>query len=438
MNKQILRIAIPSIVTNITVPLLGMVDLSIAGHIGSASVIGAISVGSLIFNMVYWLFNFLRMGSSGLTAQAYGRESGCDERGILRMSLLVAFSCGLAIFFLQRPIEFVAQFIIEPSDEVWSLAVSYFRVRVWAAPAVLALFALNGWFIGMQNSRFPLYIAVSQNILNIIFSAVLVFIFHLGIEGVALGTVLSQYFGLLLALVFVRKINFHPIESLNARLSVSVKAFFTINANIFLRMVCLIAVTTAFTSYGARQGNLLLAVNSLLIQLFILFSYFCDGFALSGEALVGKFIGANDGISKSLCIRRLFLWSFGVVALFTALFYIGGESILGLLTDDNEVIYSSRPYLQWVLLVPISGFAAFIWDGIYIGATASKYMLYTLVLGAFVFFVVWYLPLPLSSNHHLWLAFILYLATRSVFQSVMFDSVLKANRRSSQSADSNH
>lgn len=424
MNRSILRIAIPSIVTNITVPLLGMVDLSIAGHIGSASVIGAISVGGLIFNMVYWLFNFLRMGSSGLTAQAYGREDGRDERKVLRMALSVAFTCGLAIFFLQRPIEWLAHLVIEPTDDVWNLAISYFRVRVWAAPAVLALFAFNGWFVGMQNSKYPMYIAIGQNLLNIIASTLLVFVFNMGIEGVALGTVLSQYVGLLAAFCFLSKMQFHDKKDKKPLSSVTYKAFFTINADIFVRMICLIAVTTAFTSFGARQGDLLLAVNTLLIQLFILFSYFCDGFALSGEALIGKYTGANDLARKYRCVRHLFVWAFVVVLLFTFLFWIGDTVILRMLTDSEEVLEASLPYLSWVLLVPLTGFAAFMWDGIYIGATATREMLYALALGALVFFGSWYTPMPLPDNHHLWFSFILYLLTRSLVQTLLAKRVL--------------
>ena len=424
MNKQILRIAIPSIVTNITVPLLGMVDLSIAGHIGAASVIGAISVGGLIFNMVYWLFNFLRMGSSGLTAQAFGREDGRDERRVLRMALGVAFSCGLLIFCLQRPIEWAAHLVVAPTDEVWALATAYFRIRVWAAPAVLALFALNGWFVGMQNSRYPMYIAIGQNLLNIVASALLVFGCHMGIEGIALGTVISQYAGLLAALVFVRLTPLHSTMQSSAT-QVSASDFFTVNRDIFLRMICLIAVTTAFTSLGARQGELLLAVNTLLIQLFILFSYFCDGFALAGEALVGKFVGANDGVQKLACTRRLFVWAGGVVLLFTLLYGVGANVVLRILTDNAEVIAQAQPYLPWVLLIPVTGFAAFMWDGIFIGATATRQMLCTLAFGAAVFFIVWLLPLPLSPNHHLWLSFILYLSARSLIQTLLAKQVLK-------------
>ncbi len=424
MNREIFRIAIPSIVTNITVPLLGMVDLSIAGHIGTASVIGAISVGGLIFNMVYWLFNFLRMGSSGLTAQAFGRENGHDERRVLRMALSVALSCGIMIFLLQRPIERFAYLLITPTDEVWSLAVSYFRVRVWAAPAVLSLFAINGWFVGMQNSHYPMVIAIGQNALNILSSAILVFFFHLGIEGIALGTVLSQYAGLLASVYFVHKIKCHDSDIGNSLSTLSYQSFFTINANIFLRMLCLIAVTTAFTSFGARQGDQILAANSLLMQLFILFSYFCDGFALSGEALVGKYTGANDLSNKIKCVRQIFVWSFGVVLLFTLVFYVGGEYVLLLLTDSLDVLKATDPYMTWVLLIPITGFAAFIWDGVYIGATATRYMLYTLACGSLVFFGVWALPLPLADNHKLWLAFIMYLSTRSLFQTILARKVL--------------
>lgn len=429
LDKQILRIAIPSIVTNITVPLLGMFDLAIAGHIGSASIIGAISVGGLIFNMVYWLFNFLRMGSSGLTAQAFGRRDVRSERGVLRLSLAIAVVFGLLIFLLQRPIEWFAHIVVSPTQEVWDLAVAYFRIRIWAAPAVLALFALNGWFVGMQNSRYPMYIAIGQNLLNIAASAFLVFVGHMGIEGVALGTVISQYAGLIAALWLTQVMLPKSLTSFDGPLKESfdgldIGAFFRVNRDIFLRMICLIAVTTAFTSFGARQGDLLLAVNTLLIQLFILFSYFCDGFALAGEALVGKFVGAQEQHNKLACVRRLFLWATGVSLLFTLIYWAGGDLILKLFTDDADVLTAAVPYLPWLLAIPLTGYAAFMWDGIYIGATATRQMLYSLAFGATIFFGVWFLPIPLSANHHLWLAFILYLIGRSLWQTVMAGRVM--------------
>ena len=430
MNREILRIAIPSIVTNITVPLLGIIDLSIVGHIdsadGGALAIGAISVGGLIFNMVYWLFNFLRMGSSGLTAQRFGREDGAGERRVLRMALTVAVVCGVAIFALQRPIEWFAHIIIAPTDEVWTLATTYFRIRIWAAPAVLSLFALNGWFVGMQNSRFPMFIAIGQNLLNIATSATLVLWFDMGVRGVALGTVISQYCGLAAALFLVRRTNLHAAdESIDTAQELSVADFFRVNRDIFLRMICIIAVTTAFTSFGARQGDLLLAVNTLLIQLFILFSYFCDGFALAGEAIVGKYVGAKSHTRKMMCVRRLFAWSGGVMLLFTTIYFFLANGILHILTDDEAVITAAQPFLPWTLAIPLAGFATFMWDGIFIGATATRQMLYTLAIAAAAFFALWFWPMALPTNHHLWLAFVTYLAVRSVVQTAMAPKVLQ-------------
>ncbi|MBR0036978.1 MAG: MATE family efflux transporter [Bacteroidales bacterium] len=447
MNREILRIAIPGIVTNITVPLLGIVDLSIVGHMsssllyassdGGAAAIGAISVGGLIFNMVYWLFNFLRMGSSGLTAQAFGRQDGAGERKVLRMGLQVALVCGLCIFALQRPIEWMAHIIIAPTGQVWQLAIAYFRIRIWAAPAVLALFAMSGWFVGMQNARYPMFIAIGQNLLNIVLSVVLVFKAGMGVEGVALGTVLSQYAGLAAAIVLMRRTPFHASqsgsESLAADAQVGWSSFFTVNRDIFFRMVCLIAVTTAFTSFGARQGDLLLAVNTMLIQLFLLFSYFSDAFSLAGEALVGKYMGMEQtelarqasrpheplSARKQLrkCVHYLFLWAGGITLFFSLLYVSGAHQILKLFTDDLQVIAAAQPYLPWMFWVPLAGFAAFMWDGIFIGATATRQMMYTLLLSSLVFFLLWLLPLPLAPNHHLWFCFIAYLATRSLYQT---------------------
>lgn len=414
--------------TNITVPLLGIIDLAIVGHATSmlsadgsnAAAIGAIAVGTMIFNMVYWLFNFLRIGASGLTAQAYGRGDSFGQRKVLRMSIALALSCGVAIFALGYPIEWGASALISASPEVWGMAVAYFRVRIWAAPAVLALFALSGWFVGMQNSRYPMYIAIGQNIVNIVASLLLVYSGGMGVEGVALGTVISQYAGLAAAIVFCLRTPLHRgTNTDNPTTEVTISRFFSMNRDIFLRMICMIAVTTAFTAIGARQGDTLLAVNTLLMQLFTLFSYFSDGFALAGEALVGKYIGARNHEALQRCIRQLFVWGGGVAIVFTLLYLIGIAPILQLLTSDAQLIQAAHPYLPWAMSIPVASFAAFAWDGIFIGATATRQMLYTLIWGTLLFFVIWLLPLPLTPNHQLWAAFITYLATRSLAQTWM-------------------
>lgn len=445
-DKEILKIALPSIVTNITVPLLGIVDVAITGHIGNSTVaIGAIAVGGLVFNMVYWLFNFLRMGSSGLTAQAYGRGDGAGQKQVLRMGLTVAIVCGLAIFCLQRPLEWFAHWVIKPSDEVWALAVQYFRIRVWAAPAVLMLFALNGWFVGMQNSRFPLYIAVGQNLINIAISFVLVFYYGMGVEGVALGTVIAQYAGLLAAWKLSTYLSTNIVDNSVSRSyergivdkpeekRASYQQFFTVNRDIFFRMICLIAVTTAFTTYGSHLGDTLLAVNTLLLQLFTLFSYFSDGFALAGEAIVGKYYGASRFANIDRVVKRLFVWGAGVVTLFTILYGLGGIPFLRLLSDEEEVLQASAPYLIWAIAIPICGIAAFLWDGIFIGLTATRQMFFSLLLGAIVFFGLYEgisaLLMAQSGaenvaketlNHVLWGAFLSYLLVRGAFLSLMY------------------
>lgn len=466
-DKEILKITLPSIVTNITVPLLGIVDVAITGHIGNSTVaIGAIAVGGLVFNMVYWLFNFLRMGSSGLTAQAYGRGDGEGQRRVLGMGIKVAVVCGLGIICLQRPLEWMAHWIIAPSDEVWELAVQYFRIRVWAAPAVLMLFTLNGWFIGMQNSRYPLYIAVGQNLINIVVSYALVFHYDMGVQGVAIGTVVAQYLGLLAAIELSTYLSTNivdnvisegyeqgnvdkPGEKLTSYQQSKVdkggkaewKTFFTVNKDIFFRMICLIAVTTAFTSYGSHLSDTLLAVNTLLLQLFTLFSYFSDGFAAAGEAIVGKYFGASQYKNIDKIVKRLFLWGAGVVVLFTAIYSLGGLPFLRLLSDEEEVIQASAPYLPWAIGIPVCGIAAFMWDGVFIGLTATRQMFFSLLIGALIFFGLYEgisaLMVAMNGaenvkaetlNHVLWGAFLAYLVARGVYLSVAYLSHAHSKR----------
>ena len=468
-DKEILNIALPSIVTNITVPLLGIVDVAITGHIGNSTVaIGAIAVGGLVFNMVYWLFNFLRMGSSGLTAQAYGRGDGEGQRRVLGMGIKVAVVCGLGIICLQRPLEWIAHWIIAPSDEVWELAVQYFRIRVWAAPAVLMLFTLNGWFIGMQNSRYPLYIAVGQNLINIVVSYALVFHYDMGVQGVAIGTVVAQYLGLLAAIELSTYLSTNIVDNAisegyeqgnvdkSGENLTSYQQFFTVNRDIFFRMICLIAVTTAFTSYGSHLGDTLLAVNTLLLQLFTLFSYFSDGFAAAGEAIVGKYYGASlseelgvrseeySAAKKSIneVIKRLFVWGAGVVVLFTAIYSLGGLPFLRLLSDEEEVIQASAPYLPWAIGIPVCGIAAFMWDGVFIGLTATRQMFFSLLVGALAFFGLYEgistLMMAMNGaenvkagtlNHVLWGAFLAYLVVRGVYLSFAYLSHAHSKHR---------
>ena len=340
-DRQILHIALPSIVSNITVPLLGLIDVSIVGHLGAASYIGAIAVGGMLFNMIYWLFGFLRMGTGGLTAQAYGRHDLQEVTRILLRSLSISLLLALVLLLLQYPIRNIAFMCMDTSEEVRQLATLYFHICIWGAPATLGLYGFTGWYIGMQNSRFPMFIAITQNIVNIAASLFFVFVLKMKVEGVALGTLVAQYAGLgmacLLWLAYYRPLRkYLRQKALFDR--TEMKRFFQVNRDIFFRTLCLIAVTVFFTSTGAAYGDVVLAVNALLMQLFTLFSYFMDGFAYAGEALSGKYIGAKDNQSLRLTIRHLFKWGIALSLLFTLLYGAGGKSFLGLLTNDTSVI----------------------------------------------------------------------------------------------------
>lgn len=423
MNRKILQLAIPSIVSNITVPLLGLVDVAIVGHLGSASYIGAIAVGGMLFNMIYWIFGFLRMGTSGMTAQAYGKRDLTEVVRTLLRAVGVGLLISLGLWILQSPILRGAFVLIDATEEVKRWASLYFNICIWGAPAILGLYGFAGWFIGMQNSRFPMFIAITQNIVNIAASLCFVFVLGMKVEGVALGTLIAQYAGLFMAFALWLKyygrlkayIDWNGLWG-----GEEMRRFFSVNSDIFFRTLCLVAVTTFFTSTGARQGDVILAVNTLLMQLFTLFSYIMDGFAYAGEALAGRFIGAKNDVGLRRCIRLLFLWGISLSLSFTILYAFLGRDFLGLLTNDTSVIKASGDYFYWVLAIPLCGFSAFLWDGIFIGATATRQMLYSMLVASATFFIIYYLFYRSMGNHALWMAFLGYLSLRGGMQWILW------------------
>ena len=425
MNKKILQLAIPSIVSNITVPLLGLIDVAIVGHLGSAAYIGAIAVGGMLFNIIYWLFGFLRMGTSGMTSQAFGQRDLKEVTRVLLRAVGVGLFIALCLLLLQYPIRKIAFLLIDATPEVRELATVYFNICVWGAPAVLGFYGFAGWFIGMQNSRFPMFIAITQNVVNIVASLSFVYLLDMKIEGVALGTLIAQYAGLFMAsLLWLRyygrlKIAFRWQEIIG---KTAMKRFFQVNSDIFFRTLCLVAVTTFFTSTGARQGDVVLAVNTLLMQLFTLFSYIMDGFAYAGEAMTGRYVGARNNTGLQRMIRLLFRWGWGLSLSFTILYMIGGQDFLGLLTNDTTVINAAGSYYYWVLAIPLAGFAAFLWDGILIGATATRLMLYSMLVASGMFFLIYYIFYALMGNHALWMAFLIYLSLRGIMQWILWHS----------------
>lgn len=434
MNRKILKLALPNIITNITVPLLGMVDTAIMGHL-SESHLGAIAIGTQIFNLIYWNFGFLRMGTSGMTAQAYGARRLDEAVRIFVRALVVALFIAFVLIALQKPIALLSDIIFNGSVNVLALALSYFFVRIWAAPATLGLYAIKGWFIGMQNSRLPMWIAIFINVVNIVCSLLFVVVLHWDIKGVALGTVIAQYSGLAVGLFFVcarygkifkKRVN---AEFLRETLRLGeMRHFFHVNGDIFLRTICLVAVFTFITSESGRISDSVLAVDALLLQFFTLFSYIMDGFAYAGESLVGRYIGARDRRQLVSSVRHLLAWGLALTMLFTVIYALFGQDILLIFSDEPDVINAAKPYLFWVLIIPFCGFSAFLFDGIFIGATASRTMRNAMFIATLAFFAIFYTGLlvikPTTETLHnniLFTAFMVFLLARGIGQAAMLN-----------------
>lgn len=421
IHREILALALPAIVSNVTTPLLGLVDVAVVGHIGSSAYIGAIAVGGSIFNMLYWVFNFLRMGSSGMTAQAYGAGDGCRAETILWRALFIAACISLMLIAFSRPIAAVILSFMDAEPETNDLALRYFNIVIMGAPAVLGTYALSGWFLGMQDSRSPMWIAIATNIVNIAISLVLVIALHFKIEGVAVGTVTAQWIGFMIGMVIVTRRyrisrpRWHDMVKLE-----ELKHFFSINIDIFLRTVCLAAVTIWFTKAGAGQGPDILAANALLMQFFMLFSFFMDGFAFAGEALSGKYMGMGDKSMLKAGIYALFRWSFAVALLFSSAYIVAGDGLLSILTDNRSLLSTADHYMPWAIIIPIAGVTAFTWDGIFIGMTLTRLMLKSMLISMILFFTSYFLLIDYWGNHALWLSFILYLVSRGFTQSILF------------------
>ena len=419
MNRKILALAIPNIISNITVPLLGMVDMALVGHLGNDSLIGAMAIGVAIFNFIYWNFAFLRMGASGLVAQAFGARNFREVGSVFVRSVSVALLVAVLLLLFRHGIGKLAFRMMEGSTETMQAAAEYFYIRLWAAPATLSLFAFQGWFIGMQNSRFPMYISIMINVVNVIFGVWFVYGLHWGIAGVAWSTVVAQYSGLLTASLlwliyyrrFIRQVSLR--ESFDLRPMVR---FFRVNRDIFLRTACIVIVYTFFTSASSGMGDTILAINSLLMQLFTLFSYMMDGFAFAAESLIGRYVGARNAVMVQRSLRGLLAWSGGVALLYVVIYALFWEPLLGLFTSSPAILTGAADYILWVIAVPLIGFAPFLVDGALIGATATRVMRNSVFLSTVAFFVVYFALRGLVGNNALWLAFMVFLVLRGLLQ----------------------
>lgn len=434
INRQILRLALPAIVNNVTVPLLGLCDTAVAGHLGSASYIGAMAVGAMMLNVIFWLCGFLRMGTSGLTAQAYGARDEAMSRDVLRKSLTIAAALSLLAIAIQSPLLALLLRVIGPDPAVRDLASLYFRICIWGAPAQLGIMAASGWFIGRQNTVVPMGVAIGVNIVNILLSLTLVFGFRLGFTGIAVGTLCAGWTGLAAILLLVRK-NCKDVKDLNdltprSAGTVAWGRFFRLNSDLFFRSACIMCVSLAMTSVGARLGETILAANAVIMQFFLFFSYFMDGFAFAGEALVGKAAGAQDRDLLRRSVSGLVRWGAAMAILFFLVYLTGARTITGFLTDNETVREAVADMGIWIMILPPVTVAAFIFDGVFIGLARTRVLLIVTLVASTAFFTLAFLasgPGKLPGNRLLWLAFETYLLLRGVLLAFVY---MKNQRKS--------
>lgn len=423
LNHSIIRLAIPNIISNITVPLLGLVDMILMGHQDSVAYIGAIGLGGTIFSVMYSIFSFMRAGTTGFTAQAYGAGDESEISYSFYRSISIALLATIIVLSLQSPVEWVSMKLLNGSDEVLRHTALYFRVRIWAAPAVLCLYTFNGWYIGLQNTTIPMTIAILINVANIALSILFVNGLGLGVQGVALGTVVAQYCGLFTAIIFLLTKYRHYLIPVRKALLLQrdrLRRFFRVNTDFMIRSILLVLSIAFFTNQSAKLGDDILAVNMILMQFFYIFSYFTDGFAYSGEALVGRFTGARDLIHLKKTVKYLLIWGLTLSLPFTLLYWAFPDTFVQLITDQPEVAQQARPYHIFMILIPLVTFAAFLWDGIYIGATAASSIRNTMIIAAIaVFLPATLLLVPRYGNHGLWIAFLLFMTARGVSMSFM-------------------
>ena len=427
MNKSVLKLAIPSILANITIPLVGIVDTAIVGHISDASAIGGIAVGTMLFDLLYWNFGFLRIGTSGMTAQAFGRGDKHEVSTILAQSLVITACATLLIWAIQWLFVTAVLACVPCSAEVASFARKYFFIRIWAAPATMSLMALKGWFIGVQDTVSPMTTDIVVNVVNMVSSYLLAVYTPLGAIGVAYGTLIAQYTGLLVAIVILlAKYRGYLKELSGFRFQVSsFSKLLRLNGNLFIRSLCFMVVYVGFTAIAGWYGDVQLAVSSILMKLFMFFSYFVDGFAYAGEALVGKYIGAQaDRKTLTKVVRVLFNWSIGVGLLFTLIYAFWGEGCVRLMTDEADILTAVKPFLPWLIAMPIVSTLAFMWDGIFVGATAGKQIRDAMIWAAIGFVIAYaalYKPCGIQA---LYIAYFVHLGARVIYLTIKWKYVI--------------
>jgi MATE family multidrug resistance protein len=419
----------PIILTNISVPLLGAVDTAVVGHLPEAYYIGAVAIGAMLFTYIYHLFNCLRMGTTGPTAQARGAGDYAEVRAIIGRALLLAGGIGGTLVALQLPVIGFAFWVIDASPQVERYAREYFLIRVWSMPAVLGTYAIVGWYYGLRDARTPLLVQVFTNAFNIALDFLFVFGFGWGVAGVAAASVIAQYTGLLLGLLCVwRSLRTLPAGGGRGRLldRARLVRMLSINGDIVLRTLCVVSVLGFFMAKSAALGDVTLAANQVLHNFLVFTSFGLDGFAHAAEAILGEAVGRRDREAFRRGMRVVFLWA-GIVALLTLLIYaLAGHGIIALLTGIAEVRAAAADYLPWPVLMPLVSVWAYTYDGVYLAATRTTIMRNTMIVAFLAFLAVLYTLMPLLGNVGLWAAVATFLGFRGLLLHLFFPRVLRA------------
>jgi MATE family multidrug resistance protein len=418
LNRTILRLAIPNIISNLSVPLLGIVDTALLGHLEQVYYLGAIAVGGMLFNFIFWGFGFLRMGTTGLTAQSYGEENRTESVMTLARALVVAGVFSFLILLLQVFIADLGFLIVDTSPEVERYTRIYFYIRIWSAPATLGLYAINGWFLGMQNAYYPMIVTVVLNAVNILLDIWFVYGLHMNVAGVAYGTLIARYAGLLLAIgmLWYKYRDWLAAYAREKLLELEpLKKFFAVNRDIFLRTLCLIFTFSFFTAKSATFGDTVLAANTILLQMWMIVSYGIDGFAFAAESLIGRFTGSGQQQKVNRAVKYCFVWGIGIGAAASGVYWLFELPILKIFTDQQPVINAALLVFGWTVAGPLVSSFCYIWDGIFIGATATVPMRNSMLIAtAVVFLPVYFLSVPYLGNHAIWLAMVSFMLARGL------------------------
>jgi MATE family multidrug resistance protein len=426
-HRRVLHIAGPLIASNITVPLLGIVDTAVVGHLDTPLYLAAVAVGAMMFSFLFMGFNFLRMGTTGVAAQALGNDDHEAVRSVLLQASVVALGIATALIALQSPIGRIALHLINPEPAVREVALQYFAIRVWAAPAALMNYAIVGWFIGLQNGRAPLLMMLVVNLVNIALDVVFVVYLDLNAQGVAAASAVAEFCGLGVGLWLVRhELTHHPSDASLRELwhPERLRRLLQVNGHLLVRTLSLMFAFALFTALGARQGSLILAANAVLMNFQHLMSYALDGFANAAEALIGRAIGANDAAGLRQAWRNTLLWSGGIAVVFAVGYLLAGDLLIRAMTDIESVRAAARTYLPWLVLLPLASVWCFFYDGVFVGATRAREMRNSMLFATlFVFVPASFGLLHVMGNHGLWLALALFMLARAVAQHLIWRKV---------------